>query len=149
MNSQESFRLSIPQRTLPVAVAFPCATLLLYACLAFTDDPMGAGELGRTVGWACFGVAGVALLRRSHGILLTEDALVVVNGWRRTLPWAGIDRLEVRRTLGVRQVVAHTKDGRRTTLPAPTSFLDKRFEDKVRTLTERWQERRDPEPPMG
>ncbi|MFF4661369.1 hypothetical protein [Streptomyces sp. NPDC001381] len=139
-----SFRLSTPQRVLPVALGFPGATVVLFVCRAFTGDPMRVAEWGQLAGWSLFGVAAVALLRRGRAVLLTEDALVVVDGRRRRIPWTGISRLEVRRSFGVSQVVAHTRDGRRTTLPAPMSFLDARFEEKVRELTEQWRRGRGP-----
>ncbi|MFF5187071.1 hypothetical protein ACFY30_25450 [Streptomyces sp. NPDC000345] len=139
-----SFRLSTLQRVLPVALGFPGATVVLFVCRTVTGDPMRAAEWGQLAGWSLFGVAAVALLRRDRGALLTEDALVVMDGRRRRIPWTGISRLEVRRTFGVSQVVAHTRDGRRTTLPAPMSFLDARFEEKARELTEWWRQRRGP-----
>ncbi|WP_416985725.1 hypothetical protein [Streptomyces sp. T028] len=148
-SSARGFRLGLAQRVLPGALGFLTASVVLYVGLLFTDDPMSAGELGRMVGWSLFGVAVLALTGRGRGVILTEDALVVVHGERRTFPWAGIEHLVVRRTFGVSQVVAYLKDGRRVTLPAPTSFADARFEEKARELTECWEERRLTPPPAA
>ncbi|MFI1052708.1 hypothetical protein [Streptomyces griseoruber] len=147
--SGRSFRLGLAQRALPGAIGFLSASLVLYVGHFFTDDPMSAGDLAQLLGWSLVGVAVLALTGRRRGVILTEDALVVVNGARRVFPWPGIERLQVRRVLGVSQVVAHLADGRRTTLPAPTSFVDPRFEEKVRELTECWQERRLSPPPAA
>ncbi|KUO05713.1 hypothetical protein AQJ58_39585 [Streptomyces sp. DSM 15324] len=106
-------------------------------------------DLAQVLGRSLVGVAVLTLTGRRRGVVLTEDALVVVDGARRELPWSGIARLEVRRVLGVSQVVAHLADGRRTTLPAPTSFVDARFEAKVRELTQWWAERRLSPPPAA
>ncbi|WP_460069649.1 hypothetical protein [Streptomyces sp. YKOK-I1] len=147
--SGRSFRLGLAQRALPGAIGFLGASLVLYAGKFLTDDPMSVRDLGQLLGWSLVGVAVLALTGRRRGVILTEDALVVVHGARRALPWSGIERLEVRRVLGVSQVVAHLADGRRTTLPAPTSFADARFAEKVRELTECWQERRLSPPPAA
>ncbi|MEU1185296.1 hypothetical protein ABZ464_48360 [Streptomyces sp. NPDC005820] len=147
--SGRSFRLLSTQRAAPAALGFLSASLALYFGRFFSEDPMSVVELGQVVGWSFAGVTVLALTGRNRGVNLTEDALVVVHGGRRAFPWAGIERLEVRRAFGVRQVVAHLTDGRRTTLPAPTSFLDPRFDDKVRELTAYWEERRFSPPPAA
>lgn len=147
--SGRSFRLGTAHRALPGALGFLAASVLLYAGRLVTGDPMGVGELGHLLGWSLVGVVVLTLTGRTRGVTLTEDALVVVHGGRRALPWAGVERLEVRRRFGVSQVVAHLADGRRTTLPAPTSFLDARFEDEVRELTECWERRRLSPPPAA
>ncbi|WP_326720726.1 hypothetical protein OHT59_15735 [Streptomyces sp. NBC_00243] len=85
--------------------------------------------------------AAVTVLTRHHGVILTEEVLVVRGNRRRRIPWTDIIRLEVRRILGVRQVIVHTRDGRATVLHAPTSFVDGQFDQKVAVLREWWEAR--------
>ncbi|MFC4501959.1 MULTISPECIES: hypothetical protein [Streptomyces] len=139
MHPSASFRLSLRQRALPAVLGFPGAVLLLQIFQALAGHVMPANVWEQTIGGSFVGAVVLVLVSCRHGVILTEDELVVRNGWRRRIPRAGIERLEVRRVLGVSQVVVRTKDGRYTTLPAPTSFLDSQFEAKARELTRWWQ----------
>jgi hypothetical protein len=58
---------------------------------------------------------------------------------KRQIPWADIARIDVRRVLGVRQVSISLVTGKRLTLAAPLSFLDRRFDTRVEELTGWWQ----------
>ncbi|MFF1678559.1 hypothetical protein ACFVYG_21280 [Streptomyces sp. NPDC058256] len=137
-----TFRQGPLQLALPAFLGLLGGTALVYAGLAFTADPMPLSEVKVCVSAAVVAAAGIALLNRHHGVSLTEEALVVRGNRRRRIPWTDIIRLEVRRVLGVRQVVVHTRDGRRTVLRAPTSFIDGGFDRKVGILTEHWEARR-------
>ncbi|WP_371580393.1 hypothetical protein [Streptomyces sp. NBC_01314] len=130
------------QSVLPVVLGFLGGTALVYAGLALASDPMGGDRLRQCVSGALTATVVVAVLRRNDEVTLAEDALVVRGTRRRRIPWTGIQRLEVRRILGVRQITVHTTDGRRATLRTPMSFLDKEFDLKVEILTRWWQERR-------
>ena len=136
-----SFRLGTLQRALPVTLGFLGGTALVAVVRVVSGAPLTAGEAWPFAGWPLLAVAVATLLQRGRGVLLTADALVVTGGRRRRIPWAGVDRLEIRRVAGVSQVVVHTRDGRRTVLPAPNSFCDARFEEKAGELTRWWQER--------
>lgn len=114
---------------------------LVYGGLAFTSDPMPLSEVKQFLSAVVVATAAVTVLTRNHGVSLTEEALVVRGNRRRRIPWTDIVRLEVRRVLGVRQVIVHTRDGRATVLHAPTSFVDGQFDRKVGTLTEWWRAR--------
>jgi hypothetical protein len=103
-----SFRLGVLQRTLPVLLGFLAATVLMQSWWAFRGHPMSSGELGQCVSWALFGTAFLALLTHRRGTLLTDGALVVHDARLRRIPRSEIRHLEVRRTLGVRQVVVYT-----------------------------------------
>ncbi|MFS8199925.1 hypothetical protein ACLVWQ_14710 [Streptomyces sp. CWNU-52B] len=73
---------------------------------------------------------------------MTEDALIVHNDRRQHIPWSDIVRLEVQRTFGVSRVAVYTKDGRRTMLRAPMSFIDKQFDKKAELLIRQWTAKR-------
>lgn len=127
---------------LPVLLGFLGGTALLYAGLALTSDPMSPDMLRQCLSGALTATLVVAVLRRNEEVTLAEDALVVRGTRRRRIPWAGVQRLEASRILGVRQITVHTTDGRHITLHTPTSFGDKEFDLKVEVLTRWWQERR-------
>ncbi|MFD7133308.1 hypothetical protein [Streptomyces sp. NPDC059894] len=137
-----SFRLTVWQRALPCLVAFLCAVPLLAVVLAVEGERLPAAELGQLTSGALLAALVVPFLQREDGVILTPDALVAVGVRRRRIAWAHIQRLEVRRSLGWRQVIVWTADGRGTTLRAPASPGDPDFEAKVRTLVEWWEARR-------
>ncbi|MFJ4619510.1 hypothetical protein [Streptomyces sp. NPDC088812] len=136
------FRPTVVQRALPGLVALPASLLLTVVLIAFQGERASAAELWQWTSGALIAVVAVTFLPGSDRVTLTPDALVVVGLRRRRIPWAHILRLEVRRSLGVRQVIVWTVDGRGTTLQAPTSPGDPEFEAKVRTLVEWWEVRR-------
>ncbi|MFE7836549.1 hypothetical protein ACFU53_10970 [Streptomyces sp. NPDC057474] len=130
------------QSVLPVLLGLLGGTALLYAGLALTSDPMRSDTLRQCLSGALTATVVVAVLRRNDEVALAEDALVVRGTRHRRIPWTGIERLEVRRILGVRQIAVHTTDGRRAMLHTPMSFVDKEFDLKVEILTQWWQARR-------
>lgn len=141
-NETITYKSGLLQSVLPVALGFLAGTAFLYAGLALTSDPMGRETLLQCLSGTLTATVVVAVLRRNDEITLADDALVVRGTRRRRIPWTGIERLEVRRVVGVRQITVHTKDGRRATLHTPTSFVDKEFDLKAETLTRWWQARR-------
>ncbi|MFF3503148.1 hypothetical protein [Streptomyces sp. NPDC003247] len=142
-SSHVSFRLGVWQRALPIALGILGGTLFLYVVLAVTHGGMPTpGELRQMASVAPLAVVVATFLQRRDGVILTPDALVVAGLRRRRIAWAHIQRLEVRRSLGWRQVIVWTVDGRGTTLRAPASPGDPDFEAKVRTLVEWWETRR-------
>ncbi|MCX5560656.1 hypothetical protein [Streptomyces sp. NBC_00038] len=136
-----TFRQGPLQLALPAFLGILGGTALVYAGLALTADPMPLSEVKVCVSAAVVAAAGIALLNRHHGVSLTEEALVMRGNRRRRIPWTDIVQVEVRRTLGVRQVVVHTRDGRATVLRAPMSFVDGQFDRKVAVLREWWEAR--------
>ncbi|MFI6036368.1 hypothetical protein ACIBBD_19785 [Streptomyces sp. NPDC051315] len=149
MNSSDavvSYRLGVGRCALPGLVGLLGAALFLNVVLAVEGDPLPPGELGQLGSAALFAVVVLTLLQRRYGVTVTPDALVLVGERHRRIPWAHIQGLEVRRCLGVGQVVVRTVDGRRTVLRAPMSLLDPRFEAKVRVLVERWSAARQTPP---
>ncbi|MFD3930084.1 hypothetical protein [Streptomyces sp. NPDC058614] len=136
-----TFRQGLLQLALPFLLAGLVGVGLVYTGLAFTSDPMPLSEVKEFLSAALVATAAVGVLTRHHGVSLTEEALVVRGNRRRLIPWTDIIRLEVRRVLGVRQVVVHTRDGRHTVLRAPTSFIDGGFDRKVEILGEWWEAR--------
>ncbi|MGW0713070.1 hypothetical protein ACWD4G_45360 [Streptomyces sp. NPDC002643] len=121
-----------------ILLAGALALTVLHVGLSFTDDPMTGGEFRQWLGAALTAAIVVPFLFPDGRVTLTEDALLIGAG-RRRVPWRDIRDLEVRRVLGVRHLVVRTTDGRRTTLHAPSSFLDRNFDRKVRVLTDHWQ----------
>ncbi|MGW0843235.1 hypothetical protein ACWD26_24420 [Streptomyces sp. NPDC002787] len=141
-NEVITFKEGTLRATLPVLLGFLAGTALLYAGLALTGDPMGGDTLRQCLSGAVLATVVVSVLRRNDEVTLADDALVVRGTRRRRIPRTGIQRLEVRRILGVRQITVHTTDGHRATLHTPTSFMDREFDQKVETLTRWWQARR-------
>ncbi|WP_416974443.1 hypothetical protein [Streptomyces sp. 4F14] len=133
-----SFKPAARQLVAPVLLGCLTATALLYAGLAASGDPMGAGELGQMLLAATAACAVVVSTAKGYGVSLTEEALVV-GGRHRPIPRADIHRLEVQRSLGVSRIAVYTADGRRTMLRAPMSFLDREFEHKAGVITAWWQ----------
>ncbi|WP_149825551.1 hypothetical protein [Streptomyces tailanensis] len=121
-------------------------TALVYVLLAVTGERMTAGELWSCVSAALLANAVLPLLSPSYGVELTDSRLVIRGAGRREIEWRDVTGLEVRRTVGVRTVVVSVSDGRRIPLRAPTSLLDRRFDDRARVLTDWWTARRGGKP---
>jgi hypothetical protein len=115
---------------------------LLYLGLRWTADPMTATELRTCAYAAILATVAVVILPRSGGARLTPEHMVVfshIGQSKRQIPWADITRIDVRRVLGVRQVSISLVTGKRLTLAAPQSFLDRRFDTRVEELTGWWK----------
>jgi hypothetical protein len=134
-----SFKLGARQLVSPVLLGCLIATALVYLGLAASGDPMSTGELEPFLWATPLSCAVAALTTRGYGVILTDEALVLIGDRRRRIVRTAILRLEVQRTLGVSRVAVYTTDGRRTMLRAPMSFLDREFDRKVQIITEWWQ----------
>ena len=123
----------------PILLAALIASAVLYTGLAFTADPMTLDEPWQWLSAASVASVVVPLLLRSDTVTLTPDALVARGRRPRPIARTAVLRLEVRGIMGVRQIIVHTTDGRRTTLHTPTSLLDREFDQKVEVFTRWWQ----------
>lgn len=137
-----TFKLAAVQIAVPVLGGLLAGTALVYVLLAATGERMTAGELWVCVSAAVVASAALPLLPPSYGVELADSRLVIRGAGRREIEWRDITGLEIRRSVGVRTVVVSVTDGRRIPLRAPMSFLDRRFDDKVKVLTEWWTARR-------
>ncbi|WP_455356752.1 hypothetical protein [Streptomyces sp. SYSU K217416] len=133
-DGEVTFRLSALQIALPVLVGTLVGSGLVYAAMAATSSPIQSTELINCLAAAAIATVVTPLLSRRYGVSLTGDVLIVLGDRRSQIPRDAIHGLEVRSTLGVRQVSIILKSGGRTSLRAPMSFADRRFEDKVRIL---------------
>ncbi|MFC8490404.1 hypothetical protein ACFUJU_06295 [Streptomyces sp. NPDC057235] len=112
-----------------------------YVLAAATGTRLPVGELWTWVPAAVLAGVVVPVLSPQYRVELGADFLVLHGGRRRDIAWRDVIGLEVRKTVGVRTVVVHVSDGRRTPLRAPMSFPDRRFDDKTRLLVDWWTAR--------
>lgn len=136
------YRVGAAQAAVPLLVGAALAMCLLYLGLRWTADPMTTTEL-RTGAYAVILATGaVVILPRSGGARLTPEHMVVyaaIGQGKRQIPWADITRIDVRSILGIRQVSISLVTGKRLTLAAPQSFLDRRFDTRGEELTGWWE----------
>ncbi|MDW4907556.1 hypothetical protein RB628_19940 [Streptomyces sp. ADMS] len=137
-----TFRLGKLQAAAPILCGLLVGTALVYVVLEATGERMTAGEL-----WSCLSAAVIAsvvvpALPPNYGIELTHNRLVLLGNRRREIEWREITGLEIRKTAGIRTIVASVTDGRRIPLRAPMSLLDRNFDHKAQTLTNWWAARR-------
>jgi hypothetical protein len=78
------------------------------------------------------------ILWPGHGITLTPDAAIIHQGRVRVMDWRGVADISVEKEFGYRIVVIRGLDGQRLKLRAPTSFLDRRFDEKVKVIRACW-----------
>lgn len=129
----------------PLVLGMALATGLLCLGLRWTADPMTVAELRDCAYAAAVGVVGALVLPRSTGVRLTLEHLVTFSGFgrrERRIPWADVSGIDVRRTFGVASVNIALVTGERLTLPAPMSFLDRRFDGRVGELNRWWETHR-------
>lgn len=84
----------------------------------------------------------------NFGVTLTPSAAVVHRWRRRTIPWSDIQAIRIDSSHGVRVVVIHEADGRRTRLRAPITGIlnwDRGFEEKSKVIGGWWLEHRGPD----
>lgn len=132
--AEVTFRLGTLQIALPVLVGTLVGTGLVYAATAATSSPMQPTELMQCLVAAAIATVAIPLLSRRYGVAITQDALIVLGDRRSRIPREAVRGIDVRSTLGVRQVSIILKSGERASLRAPMSLADRRFEDKVRIL---------------
>jgi hypothetical protein len=136
------YRVGAAQAAVPALVGAALAVCLVYLGLRWTADPMTATELRTCAHAVILATVAVVILPRSGGARLTPEHMVVfshIGQGKRRIPWADITRIDVRRVLGVRQVSISLVTGKRLTLAAPQSFLDRRFDTRVEELTGWWE----------
>jgi hypothetical protein len=135
------YRLTVAQMTLP---AFAGGLLGIGAGM-FGDWRSGhlvwhASMWGELAGllWMCV-VLAVLTRVRPAAVTLTPHG-VTARGWRtRVIGWPDITSVTVVSDFpGFRLVVLTTTSGKRIRLPAPLSFLDLRFTEKVETIRAHW-----------
>ncbi|EKX60532.1 hypothetical protein [Streptomyces ipomoeae] len=117
-------------------------TALVYLLLEVTGEHMTAGELWSCLSVAVFASVVVPALPPHYRVELHDHCLVLLGSGRREIAWRDIIGVEIRKIAGLRTVVVLVSDGRRIPLRAPTPFLDRRFDDKVKILTDWWTARR-------
>lgn len=81
------------------------------------------------VGW----LAGVSVTALGTSVELRADEMVVRGPVTRRIPRGRVTAVDVRSWCGTRHIFVHHA-GTRTRLPAPTPFLDRRFEAKFREI---------------
>jgi hypothetical protein len=118
-------------------------SVLGFQALVWADALLNEGRLGgswRTalVGLALIGMAGATWW---IGTSVTRRGLVIHSVPTMVIPWDEVHEIEVESQLGMRTVVVHHGQRRRTRLSAPTTGLmgrDDEFQDKVRMLRSFW-----------
>lgn len=145
MDQGVEFRVGAVQMAVPLVLGTALATGLLCLGLRWTADPMTAAELRDCAYAAGAGVLGALVLARPTGVRLTLEHLVTFSPFgrqERRINWADVSGIDVRRTFGVTSVHISLVTGERLTLPAPMSFLDRRFDGRVGELTRWWETHR-------
>jgi len=132
--AEVTFRLGTLQIALPVLVGTLVGSGLVYAASAATSSPMQPSELIQCLVAAAIATVVIPLLSRRYGVTITRDVLIVLGDRRSQIAREDVHGIEVRSTLGVRQVSIILKSGGRASLRAPMSLADRRFEEKVRIL---------------
>lgn len=142
------YRLTLWQQTTPFLPAVIMTTAVsIPSAPDVPDVPPPGGLTGLVTFWIVLLALGPALSFR-FGITLTPTAAVVHNLRRRTIPWSGIQGVQIESVLGTRSVVLYEAGGRRTVLRAPqTAFLswDRHFEEKFHVVGEWWLSHRGPD----
>jgi hypothetical protein len=118
-------------------------SVLGFQALVWADALLNEGRFGgswRTalVGLALIGMAGATWW---IGTSVTRRGLVIHRVPTMVIPWEEVHEIEVESQLGIRTVVVHHGQRRRTRLSAPTTGLmgrDDEFQDKVRVLRSFW-----------
>ena len=118
-------------------------SVLGFQALVWADALLNEGRFGgswRTalVGLALIGMAGATWW---IGTSVTRRGLVIHSVPTMVIPWDEVHEIEVESQLGMRTVVVHHGQRRRTRLSAPTTGLmgrDDEFQDKVRVLRSFW-----------
>lgn len=124
------YRLSRLQVAIPVAAGYFLALILLIA-FALTGGSPALGEVGLLCG-PVLAIAVISTPRPSRSIQLTPHALITQRGFhKRTIPWADIAHLEIRKSFGIRTLTAHTVHRKAYNLPAPSSLADPEFDVKA------------------
>lgn len=137
-----TFKQGAVQATAILLCGFLGGTALLYVLLEFTGEHMTAGELWWCLSAAVFASVAVPALPPHYRVELNDHCLVLLGSGRREIAWRDITSVEVRKTAGIRTVFVRVTGGRRIPLRAPMSFLDRRFDVKVKILTDWWTARR-------
>jgi hypothetical protein len=122
-------RPTYAQTFVPLA-ALPAVWVGVAVAMALRGHPIWS-ELPGAIGQLTVAVGVVAwLAARSESVELAPDHLRI-RALGRSVPRSEITSVRVEPWMGVRRVVVHHGPGRRLALPAPTSFLDRRFDRKA------------------
>ncbi|MEO3974900.1 hypothetical protein [Streptomyces sp. CAU 1734] len=143
----QRYGLSTPQFSAPFVLSVLPAALLLRAVLLVTGEPVSAAGFRDSLGIFAAAALGCLLLPRPRAVTASPRGIVFGKGGRGRAEWGEVIGIGVRRRAGIRTVLLSLRDGRRITLRAPISFLDRRFDGSVAELRARWRNHRgDAEP---
>lgn len=122
-------------------------SVLGFQLLVWADALLNGGRLGGGAGTALAGLVLTAMAAATWwvGTSATRRGLVVHAVPTLVIPWADVHEIEVEEQLGIKTVVVHHGERRRTRLSAPTTGLlgrDDAFHDKVRELRTYWAAQR-------
>jgi hypothetical protein len=111
---------------------------LVWADVAFNEGRYGGSGKTALVGLLLIGLAAATWW---VGTSLTKRGLVVHSVPTMVIPWDQVHEIEIECSLGIKTVVVHHGERRRTRLSAPTTGplgYDKDFQDKVRVMRSFW-----------
>lgn len=114
-----------------------------FQALVWADVLLNDGRFGGSWRTALVGLAliGMAAATWWIGTSVSRRGLVIHSVPTLVIPWDEVHEIEVETSLGIRTVVVHHGQRRRTRLSAPTTGLmgrDDEFQDKVRVLRSYW-----------
>lgn len=118
-------------------------SVLAFQALVWADALLNDGRFGGSWQTALVGLAlvGMAAATWWIGTSVSRRGLVVHSVPPMVIPWDEVHEIEVESQLGIRTVVVHHGERRRTRLSAPTTGMmgrDDEFHDKVRVLRSFW-----------
>lgn len=121
--------------------------VLGFQVLVWADALLNDGRFGGSWRTALVGLAliGMAAATWWVGTSVSRRGLVIHSVPTMVIPWDEVHEIEVESSLGIRTVVVHHGERRRTRLSAPTTGLvgrDDDFHDKVRVLRSFWSAHR-------
>lgn len=119
-----------------------CFQALVWADALLNDGRFGGSSKTALVG---LGLIGLAAATWWVGTSVTKRGLVIHAVPSMLIPWDQVHEIEVESSMGIKTVVVHHGERRRTRLTAPTTGpmgRDKDFQDKVRVMRTFWAAQR-------
>jgi hypothetical protein len=122
-------------------------SVLWFQALVWADALFNHGRFGGSLKTALVGLLLIGLAAATWwvGTSLTKRGLVIHSVPTMVIPWDEVHEIEVEISMGIKTVVVHHGERRRTRLSAPTTGplgRDKDFQDKVRVMRTFWAAQR-------
>jgi hypothetical protein len=137
------YRLTLLQRALPVFAGLWVLLAVMALVASRTAYPLRAAEIRDFIGSIFVMTGSLVCFTREEGVTLRPGEMVVHKTRKRVIDWHSIADITIERELVYRVVIIRDAGGRRIRLPAPESYLDHGFDEKVRIIQSCWLGRHD------